>query len=76
MLKGKLGGDAWRNLQVGIECQRQFGRMAVLVDKRREEWGSKRSPSHLYPVTEAHFPERRQVTLAEVWARGGGKAGS
>lgn len=60
-------GALWRDLKFDVEHQRQFGRMAVLGDKRWEKWGSE--ASNLVFPGETRFFEGEALDEALRWLR-------
>ena len=58
-------GGLWRDVKFDAAHLRQFGRMAVLGDKRWEKWGTEASDL-LFPG-EMRFFERENRRAAEEW---------
>ena len=65
------GGGLWRDLKFDVTHKDKFGRIAVVGDKRWEEWGTKLSDP-LFPSAEMRFFAPEERNEAEIWARGGG----
>ncbi|QWC58355.1 STAS/SEC14 domain-containing protein [Erythrobacter sp. 3-20A1M] len=61
-------GGLWRDLKFDVKHKDSFGRIAVVGDKRWEEWGTKLS-NPLFPSAEMRFFEREERTSAKVWLR-------
>ena len=61
-------GGLWQDLRFDATHWRQFGRIAVLGDKRWEKWGTKAS-APLFPG-EMRFFEREKRRAAEEWLHG------
>lgn len=58
----------WRELKFDVRHQNQFGRIAIVGDKKWEEWGT--SLSDPFFRSEMRFFEPSQRAEAEAWARG------
>lgn len=63
----------WRDLKFDIRHKDQFGRIAIVGDKKWEEWGTKLT-NPLFPDTEMKFFEPAERDLAEAWVRKAGNA--
>ena len=61
-------GGLWRDLKFDVKHKDSFGRIAVVGDKRWEEWGTELS-NPLFPSAEMRFFEREERTSAKVWLR-------
>lgn len=64
---GWSAGGLWQDLRFDAAHMRQFGRIAVLGDKRWEKWGTQAS-APLFPG-EMRFFEREERRAAEEWLR-------
>ena len=60
-------GALWRDLKFDVEHQRQFGRMAVVGEKRWEKWGT--AASNLIFPGEMRFFQREALADALSWLR-------
>lgn len=58
-------GGLWRDLKFDAEHAKQFGRMAILGDRKWEKWGTEASDP-FFPG-EMHFFDKSQRGEAEAW---------
>lgn len=72
---GRDFGDLWRDIKFDARRTEQFGRIAILGEKKWEEWGTKLSDP-LFPSADMRFFVLDQLSDAESWVRGERKAKS
>lgn len=58
-------GGLWRDLKFDVQHQRQFGRMAVLGDKKWQKWGTA-AVNMVFPG-ETRFFEKKAAADAITW---------
>ncbi|MCW5705223.1 MAG: STAS/SEC14 domain-containing protein [Bradyrhizobium sp.] len=59
-------GGLWRDLKFDVKYRERFGCIAVVGDKRWEEWGTKLS-NPLFPSAEMRFFEHEARASAKMW---------
>lgn len=62
-------GGLWRDLKFDARHKDKFGRVAIVGNKKWEEWGTKLSDP-LFSSTEMRFFAPEQLVEAETWVRG------
>ena len=63
-------GGMWCDLKFDVGHKDRFGRIAIVGDKKWEEWGTKLS-APFFPSTEMRFFTLERRHEAEHWVRGG-----
>jgi hypothetical protein len=65
-------GGLWRDLRFDVKHKDSFGRIAIVGDKKWEEWGTKLFDPFFRAEMKFFAPSERDA--AERWARSGGSA--
>lgn len=63
-------GGLWQDLKFDVKHKDWFGRIAILGDKKWEEWGTKLSDP-IFASAEMHFFAPEERNDAENWVHGG-----